>query len=358
MKLSFRHRDLTTFDATAVAIEASGLSSSSRGHSSGVTVVHLDLSHNAIHNFTGGRALPQLTEFNIAHNLLRSVQNFPVNVVKLDVSHNKLESLAGIALLAQLLSLDCAHNHIQHIEANLLPCSLQSIVLSHNRIQDALGLSHLHKLLKVHLDHNDIAAVAGVVCLSGLKALRHITLEGNPVCSSTKLLPSLTACIPKLTTLDGMVLSQAQANMLFRAQQAARVKQTAAREHERLQEVASRRAAARQTAVDEAAEAEIRRLGARASELDRLVRIAAAEEQRLLRTSTLQQKQLRNVSDVLANQTEQLELSRLEIAKQGEVAEALRRTLASLDRTFKQQHAAIMAKKLEQRSGSAAKGQR
>jgi Leucine-rich repeat (LRR) protein len=349
MKLSFRHRELTSFDATAVAIEASGLSASGRssgGGSSSISVVQLDLSHNSLHTFIGGRSLPQLVEFNVSHNLLRSVQNFPLNIVKLDVSHNKLEHLHGIEHLQRLTSLDCSHNIIQDIEADWLPASLQTLALSHNQIRDAIGLCHLHKLLKIFLDHNNIGSVGGVVCLGGLKALRHVTIQGNPVCTNPKLLPALTASIPKLTTLDGLVLSQAQANQIFRVAQAAAEKQRAARHHESQQMAAVRRAAVRQDAEDEAAEAEVRRLEARAKELERLAAVAAADEHRLRRQNKLLQKQLRNVSEVLEAQTEQLQLSRAEVAKQTQFSETLRRTLASLDRTFKQQHASIIAKRL------------
>jgi hypothetical protein len=357
MKLSFRNRDLTTFDATAVAIEASGLQASSgrQQRGGGVSVVQLDLSENALHTFIGGKSLPQLVEFRVAFNLLRSVQNFPVNITTLDVSHNKLEHLHGMEHLQRLVTLDCSHNAIADVPPDLLPVALQALNMSHNRVKDAIGLCHLHKLLKVQLDHNCIAAVGGVVCLGGLKALRHLTVHENPVCTNAKLLPALTTSIPKLTTLDGLVLSQAQANQIFRVQQAVTEKQRLARQQASRQEAAARRADLRQEAEDEAAESEVRRLEARAAELERLAVLAAGEEARLRRQQKLLAKQLFTVDDVLEAQTAQLEVSRLEIGKQRQLGNSLRRTLASLDRTFKQQHASIIAKRLERTSSAASR---
>ena len=357
MKLSFRNRELTSFDASAIAVEAQGLSLN-RGmtNNPSVQVVQLDLSQNALHTFIGGRSLPHLADFMVSHNLLRSVQNFPVNVVRLDVSHNKLESLHGIEHLQRLAHLDCNHNCISDIVPDALPASLQTLVLSYNQIRDAIGLCHLHKLLKVSLDHNSINTVAGVVCLGGLKSLRHITIQGNPVCSSSKLLPALTSSVPKLTTLDGLVLSQAQANQIFRVAQVAAEKQKAARQLEQMQHAAVRRSFVKQEAEDEAVESEVRRLEARAKELERLAAIAVQEESKLKRQNQLLQKQLGNVSSVLEAQTHQLAATRHEIEKQSSFAETLRRTLASLDRTFKQQHASIIAKRLERTSSATRNG--
>ena len=356
MKLSFRNRELTSFDATAIAIEAQGLSSN-RGlaNNPAVQVVQLDLAHNALHAFIGGRSLPHLSEFIVSHNLLRTLQNFPVNIVRLDVSHNKLEALHGVEHFGRLVHLDCSHNFISEIVPDALPASLQTLVLSHNHIHDAIGLCHLHKLLKVSLDHNSIATVAGVVCLGGLKSLRHITIQGNPVCASPKLLPALTASIPKLTTLDGLVLSQAQANQIFRVAQVSAEKQKAARQLEQMQQAAVRRSFVRKEAEDEAAENEVRRLEARAKELERLAAIAVQEESKLKRQNQLLHKQLDNVAGVLESQNQQLTVTRHEIEKQSQFAETLRRTLASLDRTFKQQHASIIAKRLERTSSSTRK---
>ena len=212
MKLNFREKGLVRFDANAVASEAADISN--KKASALLRVSSLDISHNRIQVFLGGRTLVGLETLDASYNALRSAFHFPTSLVRLNLSHNELSSLAGIDTLTSLQYLDCSHNRVE--DFGMLPCSLEVFKASHNRIASVDQLCHLFRLLKLHLDHNELSNTTSLAMLGGLSALRHVTITGNPVAEHPKIVAMLSDYIPKLTTLDGAPLSQAHASQSFR----------------------------------------------------------------------------------------------------------------------------------------------
>lgn len=351
MKLSFRGKGLLSFDANAVAMEASELSQhdhSTLGHSSSASarqlrIVGLDISYNKMHTFLGARSLPHLEILDASHNAFRSAMNFPVALTRLDISFNAIESLTGLDTLLQLQFLDASHNQVDSV--GRLPGNLQVLNLSHNALLSTEGLGHLTKVTKLFLDHNRITTLPQTATLGSMKALRHLTIGENPVALNTKLILFLQADIPKLTTLDGVPLSQAHASFLYRAQKQ-KQQQQAAQIRARSAKMA-RFHADTEGGFDDVVEQELRTLNARVKELERLAAGQYESEVKCRRDYGIARQQLKRTEEVSAEQEREMQMLRDEIDKDEATTESLERTLESLERAFQQQHALIVMKKLE-----------
>lgn len=353
MKLSFRGKGLLSFDANAVALEASELSmqersgfgSSSIGASSSrqLRIVGLDISYNKMHTFLGARSLPFLEVLDASHNAFRSAMNFPVSLTRLDLSNNMIESLMGLDTLTQLQFLDASHNQIDSV--GRLPGSLQILNVSHNALITTEGLGHLTKVTKLSLHNNRITTVAQTASLGTMKALRHLTIGDNPVSLNTKLILFLESEIPKLTTLDGVPLSQAHASFAYRAQKQ-KQQQQAAQVRARSATLARFQADA-EGRFDDVVEHELRTLNARVKELERLAAGQYESEVKSRRDYAMAKQQLKRADEVTANQEREMQCLRDDIHRDEATTESLERTLESLERAFQQQHALIVMKKLE-----------
>jgi hypothetical protein len=357
MKLSFRGKGLLSFDANAVAMEASELSLHERSAFGGLLapaggaassskhlrIVGLDVSYNKLHTFLGARSLPFLEVLDASHNAFRSAMNFPASITRLDLSYNAIESLMGLDTLTQLQFLDASHNQVDSV--GRLPGSLQVLNLSHNSLGTTEGLGHLTKVTKLNLDNNRLTTVSQTASLGTMKALRHLTIGDNPVALNTKLILFLEAEIPKLTTLDGVPLSQAHASFTYRAQKQ-KQQQQATQLRARSAKMA-RFQADTEGRFDDVVEQELRTLNARVKELERLASGQYETEVKCRRDYAITKQQLKRTEEVAADQEREMQQLRGEIERDESTTEALERTLESLERAFQQQHALIVMKKLE-----------
>ncbi|CUI14445.1 leucine-rich repeat protein, putative [Bodo saltans] len=357
MKLSFRGKGLLSFDANAVAMEASELSlherstfgalaggvAASSSSSRQLRIVGLDISYNKMHTFLGSRSLPFLEVLDASHNAFRSAMNFPVSITRLDISFNVIESLMGLDTLTQLQFLDASHNHVDSV--GRLPGSLQVLNLSHNSLITTEGLGHLTKVTKLNLENNRLTTVAQTASLGSMKALRHLTIGDNPVAQNTKLILFLEAEIPKLTTLDGVPLSQAHASFTYRAQKL-KQQQQANQVRARTAKMA-RFQADTEGRFDDVVEQELRTLNARVKELERLASGQYETEVKCRRDFAIAKQQLKRTEEVASDQEREMQQLRSEIERDESTTESLERTLESLERAFQQQHALIVMKKLE-----------
>lgn len=341
MKLSFRDKGLVRFDANAVASEAAEMSNK-KSSSSLLRVAQLDISRNRIQVFLGGRTLVGLETLDASYNALRSAFHLPTSLVRLNLSHNELTSLTGLDTLTSLQFLDCCHNRVE--DFGMLPCSLEVLKASHNRVTAVDQLCHLFRLLKLHLDHNDLSNTTGLALLGGLSALRHVTIAGNPVAEHPKIVALLSDYIPKLTTLDGAPLSQAQSNHSFRllAKQRVDAERSAINESKRIKQ------SLRADPTD-VVDIEIRSMTSKLSELERIAKEQYEIEAELRRKCQLLRQQKFQADRVVESQQLQIDRLRSEIVRDKDLCASLQRTCESLDRTYMQQHASLVSRRLSQK---------
>lgn len=340
MKLNFRDKGLVRFDANAVAMEAAEMSN--KRASALLRVASLDISHNKIQVFLGGRSLVGLETLDASHNALRSAFHFPTSLVRLDLSYNELSSLSGLDKLTSLQHLDCCHNSITDL--GMLPCSLEVLKLSHNRVSSLEQLCHLFRLLKLHLDHNNLENVSGLAVLGALTALRHVTIAGNPVADHPKAISILTDSVAKLTTLDQAPLSQASANQSFRLLSKQRI------DAERSASLASKKLSrSKRSDPTDAVDMEIRAMTSKVLELERIAKEQYAIEAELRKKCQLLRQQRFRAERVVESQSMQIDRIASEIARDKDLISSLQRTCESLDRTYMQQHASLVSRRLAQR---------
>ncbi|CAG9466364.1 unnamed protein product [Pedinophyceae sp. YPF-701] len=213
------------------------------------TLVSLDLSHNALSVWPREVSeLSRLEHLDLRANHLTQLPNspgyatpgewlppLPASLMVLDVSRNLLEGLPNLAGLANLLHLRVASNTISSLargdqggHALCLPPNLRSLDVAHNMID----------------------AWDGLGALKALRGLQHLVLEGNPVqnlaldlrayrtkvatlCMHVVLVErkskrSGTEAIRVVPTLDGLLLSVEEVEVLEDPPVGARSKQTVA----------------------------------------------------------------------------------------------------------------------------------
>lgn len=342
MQLSFREKGLTSFDAAAVALEANDMSAQ-YGEVSAVRIVALDISHNSIQSFSGGRFLPSLEFLDASSNLLRSAMHLPTSLTRLNISCNQLESLVGLESLSRLQTLECQQNNISSL--GVLPASLQSINASDNSLDSTDGFAHLFRVTKLSLHNNKLKSLVDIASLGAMKSLRHVTLSGNGVMENPKAIATLTGAISKLTTLDGLTLSQAQSSNAnrMRTKKLHDVSITARSRAAKL----SRSEASREGTMDAVLEQEIRSMEARVRELERLAKEQYEAEAKARKEHALVKQQLQRTTLIGEEQARDMDRLKETMSEEQCTLEALERTLESLEVAFERQHASLVAKRLE-----------
>ena len=185
-------------------------------------LVRLDLSHNALTVVDAALLAVALGDGNNAGG---GGGGSGAALRHLNVSHNKLVRLCGGGpgsqfpwSMASLETLDASHNAITRISGLDRLTGLRSLNLAHNKVKTLSGLESLTEhLFMLQLHHNAVESVAALRPLSGNRALRALTLAGNPVvgdpapgATSASCGPAHRAAIlvllPHLTTIDGRAL--------------------------------------------------------------------------------------------------------------------------------------------------------
>ena len=80
---------------------------------------------------------------------------------------------------------------------------IEELALAHNRITQVENVEHLRSLTVLDLRHNAIRSLDALRSLSINTGLRHLYLDGNPVCTKPSYRVHVLNLLPALTTLDG-----------------------------------------------------------------------------------------------------------------------------------------------------------
>lgn len=178
-----------------------GLTAAPQKFSSLNSLESLNLSNNAIQNFSSISSLIKLTELNISGNQLTKIPaevGSLISLTTLDLSNNLFSTNYSAALsnLKSLEWLSLQNNQINAFPAELMQLSkLVHLNFAGNKISDGFqSLRLLKNLEQIYLDKNLITAFPET--LLQLRSLQMLSLTGN------QLSGSIPANIPALTFLD------------------------------------------------------------------------------------------------------------------------------------------------------------
>ncbi|GBM62948.1 Serine/threonine-protein kinase 11-interacting protein [Araneus ventricosus] len=129
---------------------------------------------------------PELKELNLSCNYLtsldQSLKNIP-NVEILHLSQNHIKDADGIQVLKNLIFVNLNYNELEHIPVfNISSCrSLSKLYLKNNMLEDLEGIDCLFNLEELDVSNNLLSSYHVLNPLDKLKALKVLTLEGNPL---------------------------------------------------------------------------------------------------------------------------------------------------------------------------------
>lgn len=129
-----------------------------------------------------------------------------VNLECLFASHNLIKDIYGICQLTTIRELNLSFNLIVDISPIEELDLLEKLFLNRNKIQIIDPIKKLTSLQAVGFFHNDIfnaeSALETLVHLGTKYRLREISIDGNPISSTTRFRNQLIMNIPKLEMLD------------------------------------------------------------------------------------------------------------------------------------------------------------
>ena len=163
----------------------------------------VNFSYNNLHQIGDLSAHSLLSTLLVEHNEIEEICGIDkcYALSNVSISHNKLTKISGLEALP-IKQLDLSYNYIRKIE-NLqsLKC-LQYINLGYNSIRSLRGLQDHELLEDINLRYNQILDPSEVRYLRGLKLLRILNLEGNPIQEINDYRLSILFKIPALMELD------------------------------------------------------------------------------------------------------------------------------------------------------------
>ncbi|XP_068835136.1 dynein regulatory complex subunit 3 [Capricornis sumatraensis] len=121
---------------------------------------------------------------------------------KLQLDNNIIEKIEGLENLTHLVWLDLSFNNIEAIEGLDTLVNLEDLSLFNNRISKIDSLDALVKLQVLSLGNNHIGNLMNVIYLRRFKALRTLSLSGNPVAEDEDYKMFICAYLPDLVYLD------------------------------------------------------------------------------------------------------------------------------------------------------------
>ena len=173
-------------------------------------LVHLDLSNNALGDFSMEKLPPTLRFLNLSSCGLTidasALQMLPPPILTLDLGHNKIEgSITQILFPSALEYLDLSYNNLQgQLHVDNFAFTLWEIRLSHNKISGEVGdLTSFLTLKGLDVSYNQLSSVRWDQLAPQLQRLdlRHNLLVGS---LDLKLLPStLVFCDVSSNSLNG-----------------------------------------------------------------------------------------------------------------------------------------------------------
>ncbi|KAB0357270.1 hypothetical protein FD754_001426 [Muntiacus muntjak] len=121
---------------------------------------------------------------------------------KLQLDNNIIEKIEGLENLTHLVWLDLSFNNIEAIEGLDTLVNLEDLSLFNNRISKIDSLDALGKLQVLSLGNNHIGNMMNIIYLRRFKALRTLSLSGNPVAENEDYKMFICAYLPDLVYLD------------------------------------------------------------------------------------------------------------------------------------------------------------
>ncbi|KAM9746904.1 dynein regulatory complex subunit 3 [Dama dama] len=121
---------------------------------------------------------------------------------KLQLDNNIIEKIEGLENLTHLVWLDLSFNNIEAIEGLDTLVNLEDLSLFNNRISKIDSLDALVKLQVLSLGNNHIGNMMNIIYLRRFKALRTLSLSGNPVAENEDYKMFICAYLPDLVYLD------------------------------------------------------------------------------------------------------------------------------------------------------------
>ncbi|KAG9395659.1 Leucine Rich repeats (2 copies) [Carpediemonas membranifera] len=152
---------------------------------------------------------------------LTSIDDFaiPRYITSLSLANNNLTSLTGnnaaSAIFRNLQSLDLSFNNITDVQPLAFCHSLVELDLSHNEIRRVTCLETLVSLQVLDLSHNKIDNFLTIRAIALSPRLKHLSLEGNPICQSPKFAVTVRSQLTRLETLDGALVRGGSAPAAF-----------------------------------------------------------------------------------------------------------------------------------------------
>lgn len=145
----------------------------------------------------------RLTRVENLHPLMR--------LLELRLDNNSLANLDGLQHLKHLRVLDVSFNRIASLESGQLDFpELTELSLFNNELRTMSGLkSGVPRLELLSLGNNSIGELKDVLHLRGMKRLRALTLDGNPICGASRngYRHFCIAFLPHLRFLDAQLIT-------------------------------------------------------------------------------------------------------------------------------------------------------
>lgn len=128
------------------------------------------------------------------------------------LGNNIIDEIKGIDQLTQLDTLSLSYNYVTKI-TGLSKCqNLKTLELDHNKLRnpdDLIGILEAPSLQILNISENNIADEKFAEILSGLKNLKVLRANGNPVCREMKnYRRRIILMFPELTYLDDAPISE------------------------------------------------------------------------------------------------------------------------------------------------------
>lgn len=118
------------------------------------------------------------------------------------LDNNVIEEIENIGHLVNLRWLDLSFNNISSIKGLETLTELQDLSLYANNIESLENLDQCVKLECLSVGRNKISKLENLLYLRQFKALRLVTLEGNPVCKDPEYRMFVLAYLDRLKYLD------------------------------------------------------------------------------------------------------------------------------------------------------------
>ena len=148
--------------------------------SGAVNVTELDLSGNAIRDFSALASMKELTRLDLSSNALEDLEDVTAlsSLQALNVSYNSLTAVQSIAACPKLTELNISNNFITGIEGLEALTTLEKLDASFNSLADVTALMGLTVLKELDLSGN---ALTDISCLSGLNLLETFKFARNEI---------------------------------------------------------------------------------------------------------------------------------------------------------------------------------